>query len=246
VTFAPDQYGLRTLEFVEAINRCKSYDEVKELVFAELKWFGFDFVTLWTIPGPAKEFEDTVLLNSRPEDYIENYQRLNYVDRDPVVTELRRVIAPFSWSDLKATRRLSRDEHRIITEAKDFGADDGLLIPIVSETGEIAVFSPCGLKPDLTSRARSALEIIGIYSQQAVKRLVQTQEKRPNRKILTAREREVIRWVAIGKSDDEIAEILNISHGTVTCHVENLKKKLGAARRTYAVVQALRYGELVL
>lgn len=55
-----------------------------------------------------------------------------------------------------------------------------------------------------------------------------------------------MRWVAAGKTDDEIGEILTIGRETVTTHVENAKVKLNATRRTYAVVQALRFGEIHL
>jgi LuxR family quorum sensing-dependent transcriptional regulator len=63
---------------------------------------------------------------------------------------------------------------------------------------------------------------------------------------LTPREREIMQWVASGKTDDEIAEILSIGTTTVTSHVENAKQKLDTFRRTYAVVQAIRLGEISL
>ena len=63
---------------------------------------------------------------------------------------------------------------------------------------------------------------------------------------LTPREREIMQWVASGKTDDEIGDILSIGATTVTSHVENAKQKLDAFRRTYAVVQALRFGEITL
>ena len=37
-----------------------------------------------------------------------------------------------------------------------------------------------------------------------------------------------MQWVAAGKSDDEIADILTLSAPTVTWHVENAKRKLDA------------------
>jgi LuxR family quorum sensing-dependent transcriptional regulator len=57
---------------------------------------------------------------------------------------------------------------------------------------------------------------------------------------LTARESEVLQWVANGKSAREIGEILNIAKRTVDEHVQAGMKKLGAANRTHAVVLALR------
>jgi DNA-binding CsgD family transcriptional regulator len=59
---------------------------------------------------------------------------------------------------------------------------------------------------------------------------------------MTARESEVLAWVAAGKSDWAIGQILNISGKTVNFHVENAKRKLGVATRVQAVVAALRTG----
>jgi DNA-binding CsgD family transcriptional regulator len=57
---------------------------------------------------------------------------------------------------------------------------------------------------------------------------------------LTPRELECLRWVAIGKTDAEIAVILSISPRTARFHVENAKLKLRADTRIQAVAQAMR------
>ena len=56
---------------------------------------------------------------------------------------------------------------------------------------------------------------------------------------LTARETEVLRWVAHGKSAWEIGEILHITKRTVDEHVQTAVRKLGAVNRTHAVALAL-------
>ena len=60
------------------------------------------------------------------------------------------------------------------------------------------------------------------------------------RKPITARESEILAWVAAGKSDWAIGRILNISGKTVNFHVENAKRKLGAGTRLQAVIAAMR------
>jgi len=55
---------------------------------------------------------------------------------------------------------------------------------------------------------------------------------------LTAREREVLRLVAAGQSNREIAAALVISPKTASVHVSNILGKLGAATRTEAAVKA--------
>lgn len=59
---------------------------------------------------------------------------------------------------------------------------------------------------------------------------------------LTEREEEVLKLVAQGKSNYEIAEQLVISEGTVRTHVSNILGKLHLASRTQATLYALREG----
>ena len=56
---------------------------------------------------------------------------------------------------------------------------------------------------------------------------------------LTAREREVISWVARGKTNAEIAELLWLAPSTVRKHLENVYAKLGVSTRTAAVARFL-------
>ena len=62
-------------------------------------------------------------------------------------------------------------------------------------------------------------------------------EERNERIELTAREREVIAWVARGKTNAEIARLLWLAPSTVGKHLENIYTKLGVSTRTAAVAQ---------
>jgi DNA-binding NarL/FixJ family response regulator len=62
--------------------------------------------------------------------------------------------------------------------------------------------------------------------------------------VLSPREREVMRLVAHGLSNDEIGRSLSISVGTVKRHNTNIFTKLGASSRTDAVRRASRLGEI--
>jgi DNA-binding CsgD family transcriptional regulator len=56
---------------------------------------------------------------------------------------------------------------------------------------------------------------------------------------LTAREMEVLRWVASGMPNKQIARVLGISVRTVTVHVSNVLRKTGCASRTDAALWAV-------
>ena len=51
---------------------------------------------------------------------------------------------------------------------------------------------------------------------------------------LTPREREVLNWLARGKSNAQIGQILGISAATVSKHLEHIYPKLGVENRTAA------------
>ncbi|WP_154222028.1 DNA-binding response regulator [Marinicella rhabdoformis] len=60
-----------------------------------------------------------------------------------------------------------------------------------------------------------------------------------NKLKITRREAEVLFWVAQGKTDWEISQILSISDRTVNKHLEQIYRKLGVSNRTAASSQAL-------
>ena len=59
---------------------------------------------------------------------------------------------------------------------------------------------------------------------------------------LSGREQEVLRLIASGKSNLEIATDLGITEGTVKFHVNNLLSKLNVSDRTRAAIVALKRG----
>ncbi len=67
-------------------------------------------------------------------------------------------------------------------------------------------------------------------------------ESGSGRSPLTPRENDVLRLIADGKANAEIATELHIGLGTVKGHIRDILEKLSAADRTHAAVMALRKG----
>jgi PAS domain S-box-containing protein len=63
---------------------------------------------------------------------------------------------------------------------------------------------------------------------------------------LTAREREIVRLVALGHTAREIGDELHISHDTVRTHVRNAMEKLHARSRAHLVAKAVAGGLVLL
>ena len=71
-------------------------------------------------------------------------------------------------------------------------------------------------------------------------RLAERDLMRDKTKELTRREIEVLKMIAAGSSNKEIASVLNISERTVKNHISNIFKKIDVSDRTQAAVFAIK------
>lgn len=102
---------------------------------------------------------------------------------------------------------------------------------------------------DLLQSVRVAARGDALLSPAVTRRLIEEYVATPPRPTpapglarLTDREREVLRLVATGRSNEEIAGDLVISHATVKTHVSRIMAKLLARDRAQLVVQAYESG----
>ena len=79
-------------------------------------------------------------------------------------------------------------------------------------------------------------------SPQAAARLVREIKAPDSPEKLTERETDVLRLLALGRSNKEIANELVIGEKTVKTHVSNILTKLGLTSRTQAALHAVRIG----
>jgi DNA-binding NarL/FixJ family response regulator len=90
-----------------------------------------------------------------------------------------------------------------------------------------------GLELEAAQRAFNDLGARPLVSSAEPRRGDATQRDR-----LTARECDVLRLVAAGKTNREIASVLDISEHTVARHLQNIFAKIGVTSRTAAAAYA--------
>lgn len=97
-----------------------------------------------------------------------------------------------------------------------------------------------------TAEGRSYLDptVAGMVVRQAVAGQAAVAPGPSPLEALTDRERQVLRLLARGYSNPEIARQLHLARGTVRNYVSTVLQKLGVADRTEAAVEALRRGLL--
>jgi DNA-binding CsgD family transcriptional regulator len=61
---------------------------------------------------------------------------------------------------------------------------------------------------------------------------------------LSPRERECLKWAACGRTLDEIAMILDLSHSSVKTYLDQARRKLDAVNLAQAVAGAIAFGHI--
>ena len=136
-------------------------------------------------------------------------------------------------------------------EAQEFKIPrTGLSIPMHGRNGEFALFS---VSADISERdwpkfrysISKDLMMLAFHFHDWVLRTEGPPRVDPVDS-LTTRERDCLRWRALGKTDLEIALILGITAGTVKFHLVNSRSKLRAINTTQAVAKAVSHGLIVI
>jgi len=201
---------------------------------------GQAYSILQAIPAPSddelKAFED--LDPSLWEDWWAcrwDCQSCSYPDR---TGDLRSVVKP---SDFYSARQwhstgMYCDYHR------PFGMEHELQLCLPGSAGlsagperHVRLYLYRGPGPDFTERDRAVLTLLRPHLHQA---FLEAERRRHPAPRLTPRQNELLRLVAAGHTNAQIARRLGISEGTVRTHLENIYEKLHVSNRAAAVTRA--------
>lgn len=225
--------------FIELLETLSSPDDIMNQLETSLGRFGFENFILTGLPNPHQRAERMVLARKWPQGWFEIYIKENYVAFDPVVRLCRNSVNPFDWNEAPYNSDTEPRANEVMNRAVDFRMSNGFCIPIHGLTGYEACVSLGGVSLDLSPRTKPAIHLIGMYAFERIRQLVSSvDQNRLDR--LTARERDVLTWTALGKTSSEIAEILNLSKRTIDEYSVRATRKLRAQNKTHAVVKALQ------
>ena len=111
--------------------------------------------------------------------------------------------------------------------------DHAMALPVYVRDGLLVSFVLNRTRRDFSDRERALLDLLRPH-------IARVYQKVSFSNRLTAREAEVLRWVAAGKSDAQIGAILGASPRTVQKHLQRVYEKLGVEGRTAAAMRLVR------
>lgn len=184
-----------------------------------------------------------VAFTTYPDGWRDHYMQENLHLSDPTLHTASRSIAPVDWGRLEHTEAFST----IFRQAHDFGLPDrGLTVPVRGPFGETGLFSVTSSASEeswrsLKKKVIADLQMSAVYMHDRVMKSDRLLDilKHP---ALSAREIEILQWVAAGKSQQDVADILGISSRTVEVHLRSSREKLSTLTTPQAVGRAVSMG----
>jgi DNA-binding CsgD family transcriptional regulator len=125
---------------------------------------------------------------------------------------------------------------------RKIGIDHAVAVPLLVDRNLLVSFVLNHSRSDFSERERAFLDLVREPLSALYRNLVARGRGLGALATLpvTAREREVLSWLAAGKTDREIGEILGMRTRTVQKHLQHIYEKLGVETRTAAVMRAMQ------
>ncbi len=244
----PDRSDLYRFEdFVTDTNRAADGDALFGLLSRAVGQYGYDRLVF----SAPLDFDLPPALNTHglyqnyPEDWQAYYVENDCIRIDPVLLAAAAREHAFTWDELEKTSDYSRAQVRFMRLSEEAGLHHGVGVPLRNRR---ALIAGIGLASSLEADAtQPRLDLLNAFCTQfyaAFKRLYARIDEGVVPMVLSAKEKEILTWVAAGKTDDDIGLILSISRNTVDTHIRHIFHKLDAPNRVTAVVKGIMGGHI--
>lgn len=180
-----------------------------------------------------------------PDSYQEIYRTKGFISRDPSVAYCQTHTKPLIWGE----DMYLADSYEIMEESTKYGLSHGFSVPVRDGPHVVSMLSLARDKPFESAAEKKLVVDAGIVLANCVhvasKNIIVPDVETTLRPKLSRREHECLKWIAEGKSNGVISDLLKISEPTVEFHIRNLFTKLNVATRVQAAVVGVLMGLIV-
>lgn len=217
----------------ERLASCSSHESLHKALMEEAELFGAEFYHYCARLPAIERRHPPLIMSGYPKEWLSHYLRSGYEKNDPTLIHCRSSCSPEPWSEVhfKANLELYR-------EMREAGLRHGTTFPIHGLRGESGAF--CLASSGRGAESSEALEHFAALVPRIHERVVAIESARGPKSYfalpeLTPREKEFLALMAVGKNNQDIAQIMGISYRTSTFHQQNLLAKFGCSHR-YQVI----------
>ena len=239
-----DGLTLSALEFVDRYNSL-ALDELIADYSKLVQSFGFQHFIMAGLPTYGEDPESLIIVNRWPQEWLDRYRERAHFYFDPVTQWSFSQTRPFLWQDAREGCDATARAVEIEGEAREHGLVDGVGFPVADPDHWQAVVSLASDRHcELSDRQQALIYLSSVLCQGRALELKRTMAL--PRAELSPREKEVLTWIAHGKSSWDTSVILNVSERTVEKHLASARTKLHVSNTTHAVARALHSRQIRL
>ena len=229
---------------IDSIEVTTSLEQLLEVYSNFVSQYGFTSLVVGQLFNPllAQDPANQILITNWNLEWQEVWWDNGYYEHDPIVHYLLKTQKLFSW-DI-AYRHASKIGKKIFEESKNFGFTNGIAFPVSTDVGSLGIVS---LGVDEVNFEKKTLAMIQTVSKHTYLHLVKLSNFKATNSAssFTKRETEIMHLVSQGKTNGEIAKILNLSDETIKSYLKLVSQKLNTVNRAHAVSEAIRKGLII-
>lgn len=183
-----------------------------------------------------------MVIDGFPDAWICEYLEKELFRIDPIPHLASITSRPFRWSEAAELVRLTPEGRQYMKRLATAGIGDGLAIQVFGPNMRNA-YVGLGFGPDDPNLTADEIFELQCAAQIAHLRYCElTEQRQQSSEHLSPREIEILQWIARGKSNSVIADILGISRHTVDTITRRIFDKLDVNDRTTAAIRGLGSG----
>ncbi len=232
--------------FVRDLSEATTEAELVDLLTEICREMGFSYFALTHHVDIRQAPRPTIRLDNYPREWVEYFDEAKLGVSDPVHRASHVTSVGFPWSRLDSMIKLTQRDLEVLALAASRGIGDGFTIPahVPGESNGSCSFATERGVP-LREEQLPLAQLAGAFGFEAARRLSGIRDQGATQaRRLTDRQRDCVVWAARGKSDWEIARILEVSHETVIQHLKQARERYGVTKRTLLAIHALFDGTI--
>jgi LuxR family transcriptional regulator, quorum-sensing system regulator CciR len=207
---------------------------------------GFTYYSLMHHIHPSRWKRNAIALHNCPEEWALVYANKRLYANDPILHACSQTNVGFVWDELPDLIEMTERRKKVLSLFRDAGVGSGVTIP-AHVPGE-----PMGSCTFATRQGHAfpesnilAAQLAGAFAFQSARRIVGLiREDAAASRPLTPRQRDCLIWAMRGKTDSEIAQILDLSAETITQHINMARDRYGVAKRMQLAIRAIYLGDI--
>lgn len=208
---------------------------------------GLEGILAGIIDSSSTDLSKAKIVTNYNSNWREIYEKNNYADIDPVVDHAKWNVTPVVWGD---ELYKTVEQKYFLENATSFNLSSGITFPLHGPTGEFGTlsFQVGAPRKESLEIIRHNIPLLSMLKDTAFQKLLVLLNPPLNENpvSLSIREKEILRWSAVGKTTWEISIICNCSEANIEYHMKNIRAKFGVGTRRAACIKAIALGLIAI